>query len=377
MQQKCENMAQEKSIEQIPIDELTFDVANPRIPKSLNGSDEESVLEWMINKENVIELMYSIGEKGFFQGEPLLVIQDKTIGKYISVEGNRRYTATYLLQYPDKAPVRKTTINEIAINAQYRPQRIPAVVFDTREDIIDYLGYRHITGIEPWDALAKARYLSILYNRIDTDIPPYEKYKALARQIGSNAPYVRQILLGGKLVEIIESKNYFDIQGLDDKSFEFGSFYTGIVRPNIAKYIGVDIDADEPLEHLNIDHLCDLVKWMFEKNNENQTRLGESRNLTKLNKILDPKYENALEIFKKGASLTSAAELTDEADEIIKKKLDESLKAIEIAWSYFPLLKDYKSIDQDQIRQINKTAIAFYKSLIAKINSESDLEEVE
>ena len=116
---------------------------------------------------------------------------------------------------------------------------------------------------------------------------------------------------------------------------------------------------------------------MFEKNNENQTRLGESRNLTKLNKILDPKYENALEIFKKGASLTSAAELTDEADEIIKKKLDESLKAIEIAWSYFPLLKDYKSIDQDQIRQINKTAIAFYKSLIAKINSESDLEEVE
>lgn len=369
-------MAEDKSIQQIPLDQLTFDIENPRIPKSLNGEDEVSVLEWMINKENVIDLMYSIGEKGFFPGEPLLVIFDETRGKFISIEGNRRYTATYLLQYPDKAPVRKATINEISVNAKHRPNEIPAVVFNTREEIVDYLGYRHITGIEPWDALAKARYLSILYNRIDANIAPYDKYKALARQIGSTAPYVRQILLGGQLVDIIESNNYFEINDLDDKTFEFGSFYTGIVRPNIAQYIGIDIDADNALENLNIDHLQDLVKWMFEKNNENQTRLGESRNLTRLNKILDPKYEKALDAFKNGASLTSAAELTDEADEIIKKKIDESLKAIEIAWSYFPSLKDCHSIDQEQLRQINKTAVAFYKSLIAKIDSDSEMEDV-
>ena len=150
------------------------------------------------------------------------------------------------------------------------------------------------------------------------------------------------------------------------------------LRINIAKYIGVDVDAENPLENLNIDHLCDLVKWMFEKNSENQTRLGESRNLTRLNKILDPKYSKALEAFtKEGLSLTRAAELTDEADEIVRKKIEESLKSIEIAWSYFPSVKEYSSIDQEQLKQINKTAAAFYRSLLAKINSESDLENIE
>ena len=369
-------MNKNETIIQKSIDELTFDVDNPRIPKSVKREDELSVLEWMINKENVVDLMYSIGEKGFFPGEPLLVFFDKSLGKYITVEGNRRYTATYLLQYPEKAPVRKSTIAEIVSTANYRPTTIPVVIFDSREAIIDYLGYRHITGVEPWDALAKARYLSILYDRLSPELTPSEKYRALARQIGSKPAYVRQILIGGKLVDIIESEDYFDIYDLNDQTFEFGSFYTAIVRPNISKYIGIDIDSDSPIGGLNMEHLRDLVSWMFEKNSENQTRLGESRNLTRLNKILDPKYEKALIAFKNGTSLTSAAELTDEADEIVRKKIAESLDAIQVAWSYFPNVKEYKDIDQDQLKDINKTAVAFYKSLVAKITSELDLEDL-
>ena len=43
------------------LDELIYDIDNPRIPQSIKQEDFRSVLEWMINKENVIELMYSIG----------------------------------------------------------------------------------------------------------------------------------------------------------------------------------------------------------------------------------------------------------------------------------------------------------------------------
>ena len=50
---------------QISIDNLIYDIDNPRIPQSIKQEDFQSVLEWMINKENVIDLMYSIGEKGF------------------------------------------------------------------------------------------------------------------------------------------------------------------------------------------------------------------------------------------------------------------------------------------------------------------------
>lgn len=362
---------------QISIDNLIYDIDNPRIPQSIKQEDFQSVLEWMINKENVIDLMYSIGEKGFFPGEPLLVIRSADSDKFITVEGNRRYTATFLLQYPEKAPVRKSTILEIAEKANSRPDKLPVVVFESREEIVDYLGYRHITGVEPWDALSKARYLKVLYDRLGDDMKPSEKYQALARQIGSKAPYVRQILLGGKLVDIIEGEDYFDIRDLSDQTFEFGSFYTAIVKPNIANYIGININDDNPFIDLNVEHLHDLVTWMFEKNGENQTRLGESRNLTRLNKILDPQYSVALEAFKGGMSLSAAADLTDEADEIVSKKINESLEAIKIAWSYFPKIKEFSLIDQEQLKDINRTAAAFYKSLVAKLTSDSGLEDVD
>ena len=66
---------------EIPIDQLVYDIENPRIPQSIKQENEESVLEWMINKENVTDLMYSIGEKGFFPGEPLLVVKNDA-GQY-------------------------------------------------------------------------------------------------------------------------------------------------------------------------------------------------------------------------------------------------------------------------------------------------------
>lgn len=370
-------MNEDNKIIEVSLNELVYDRDNPRIPQSIKQEDFQSVLEWMINKENVIDLMYSIGEKGFFPGEPLLVVQCPENGKFITVEGNRRYTATYLLQNPEKAPVRKSTIADVVSTAKYRPESIPVVVFQSREDILDYLGYRHITGVEPWDALSKARYLKILYNRLGTDMKPAEKYRTLARQIGSRPSYVRQILLGGGLVEMIEREDYFNIRDLNDQTFEFGSFYTAIVKPNIAKYVGINIEEDDALKDVNMEHLCELVTWMFEKNGENQTRIGESRNLTRLNKILDPRYSLALESFKSGMPLSAAADLTDEADEIVSKKINESLDAIMIAWSYFPKIKDYASIDQEQLKDINRTSSAFYKALIAKLSSDSGLEDIE
>lgn len=369
-------MTNNNKIIEIPIGDIVYDIANPRIPQSIKQEDEEKVLEWMINKENIIDLMYSIGEKGFFSGEPLLVIKN-SVGKYITVEGNRRYTATYLLQYPEKAPVRKVTIQEIADNANHRPEVLPVVVFDSREDIVDYLGYRHITGVEPWDALSKARYLKLLYERLGGEMTAVEKYRALARQIGSRPSYVRQLLVGGRLVDVIEGEDYFDIRDLSDQTFEFGSFYTAIVKPNIAQYIGLNIDEEDPFVNLNKEHLRDLVSWMFEKNGENQTRVGESRNLNRLNKILDPRYSKALMAFKSGTTLSIAVDLTDEADEIVIKKISESLEAIKIAWSYFPSIKEYDSIDQEQLKDINRTAAAFYKALVAKMSSEAGLEDVD
>lgn len=353
----------------LAIDKLEYDLNNPRLPKSL-GKDKKDILDWMISKENITDLMSSIAEKGFFPGEPILVIPGES-NQYTVIEGNRRYTATLLLSHPELAPQKKGTITDIVTNANHIPNELPALIFEKREDIIDYLGYRHITGVEPWDALAKARYLRQLSKSISgSDFG--EKCKSLARQIGSKAPYVKQLLLGIELYETIETNDFFGIKGLDDRTFEFGTFYTGIVRPNISKYLGLDFEAERPAQNIDITNLNEFTTWLFKENDEGKTRLGESRNLTKLDKILDPQYPQALEAFKEGTSLEFASELTDEPDQIVKENLKKCEEIVMLTWKYFPQVKDYSSLKKEDLRKISQYIKQMHEMLISKQEANED-----
>jgi len=85
-----------KQTQPIPIENLNFDPQNPRIPTSVESSDNDSVINWMLKSANLLELMGSIAEKGFFPAEPLLVIPiEEGSDKYYVVEGNRRFIFRY------------------------------------------------------------------------------------------------------------------------------------------------------------------------------------------------------------------------------------------------------------------------------------------
>ena len=64
----------------------------------------------------------------------------------------------------------------------YKPTQLPVLKFKERNEILDYLGYRHITGIKQWSSLAKAKYLKELRER-----KPDMSFKELAKSIGSRA----------------------------------------------------------------------------------------------------------------------------------------------------------------------------------------------
>src|SRR5882762_9376812 len=99
-----------KSIQYEKVDNLLFDPDNPRFPSTLNGEDEDEVLDWMLKDATIVELMGSIGEQGYFPGEPLLVVPAKKGGKYYVVEGNRRLSAVKLLLKPNLAPTKKKSV---------------------------------------------------------------------------------------------------------------------------------------------------------------------------------------------------------------------------------------------------------------------------
>src|SRR5690606_34887206 len=151
------------SIVEKPLEQLAFDPENPRLPESLRKKKDEMdyealVINWMLTNENVIELMGSIGEKGYFPAEPLLVVpKEGTPVTYEVVEGNRRLTEVKLLNNREIAETRIQTIKEISNEAKIKPEHLPVIEFSSRNDVIAYLGYKHITGVQSWDSLAKAK----------------------------------------------------------------------------------------------------------------------------------------------------------------------------------------------------------------------------
>ena len=163
----------------IPISNLKLDLYNPRLPKSKQGKDEKTVIEYLLLEAATTELMESIGENDFFDGEMLLVVSDESAnGKYVVVEGNRRLTAVLLLSNPELTTVRKSLVKEIADNAKYKPTELPCLLFPSRNDVQKYLGFVHITGKKTWRMLEKARYLyEISINDSFKNVPFQQKCK--------------------------------------------------------------------------------------------------------------------------------------------------------------------------------------------------------
>lgn len=92
----------------ISIENVLLDTNYPRLPKSKQGKDEKTVIEFMLLEAATLELMLAIAENDFFAGELLLVIKDETEdGKYVVIEGNRRLTAVKLLHNPELTSVKK------------------------------------------------------------------------------------------------------------------------------------------------------------------------------------------------------------------------------------------------------------------------------
>jgi len=296
--------------------------------------------------------MGSIGEKGFFAAEPLLVVEIKDKpGHFHVVEGNRRLSAVKLLLYPELAAKRKKSVEIVASEAKNRPTELAVIKYPKREEILDYLGFKHITGVKSWGALAKAKYLDSL-KQAYLDLPSNEQYKTLAKAIGSRSDYVKQLLSGLTVFRIIEENDYFDIAGLNETTIEFGVYYNALRWGNIRNFISIDLNNDQTNlgESVNLENLNKLTSWVSEKNNENKTRLGESRNLSKPNKILGtPK---SLEAFESGATISQAFMFTDEPNEIFASAINKSLSQIKTSNDYVHLVSEWSKVTMDNLKDV-------------------------
>ena len=187
-----------------------FDPENPRLPSDVDKKEDGKIIEYMLKDASLLELMKSIAESGYSHSEPLLIVPVSN-ANFIVVEGNRRLAALKLLSNPGMATVRKNSVDEVVSTKRYNHNSVPCIKHNKRDDILDYLGYRHITCVKSWGALEKARYVEQLFRKHKINGMDDENYKILARMIGSRADHVGRLLSSLTLYEFANDKAYFNI----------------------------------------------------------------------------------------------------------------------------------------------------------------------
>ncbi len=353
--------------ENISLDQLFLDDQNPRLPKSLQGSSEKDILEYMLLDASLIELMLAIGKNDFFPGEQLLVVKNLD-GNYKVIEGNRRLSAVKLLSNPELVTVQKSKIHQAVEEADFKPTEIPCLIFETEAEIHNYLGYRHITGIKEWKLLEKARYLFELWKRQYSDLDLNAASKELAKSIGSRRDYVKRILVGYQVFDKIQDEAYFKIPGLDDTSFYFNYIADSLNKPYIADYLGLSVRDIDDIDEVRINekHLENWTRWLFEKDKEGRTRLiGDSKSLTALNSVLGVTAARTA-FADKGVSLDNALELTGETESQFLHFINLALSNLEQADRL--VIKANISFNEvaDQLKEIRSLASKIGRTLQEK-----------
>ena len=344
----------------VPLADLQFDPENPRLPKGLRGQhDDAAIITYMLRDESLIELMKSIGQTGYAISEPLLVVPNGE--KYIVVEGNRRLAALKLLSEPEAASIRRKSVNEVIQEKIVTPTQIPCICYKKREDILDYLGYRHITGVKNWGSLEKARYLRQLYEHHIDEVGAGNIFSVLAKMIGSRRDYVAKLLTAYALYENANEHAYFGID-IEEKDVDFSLLSTALGYENIYKFVGLESSGDIQGENIDEGNFEFLFRCLYDP----AKKIHESRELKQLSNVLGS--SEALLHYRDGDSLQIAAYYTSEPIEAFKRLIDDAETSLKNARSSVeevkPTEEDYLFI-RDKLEGIRKMAISILGSLDA------------
>jgi len=330
----------------ISIDRLNLDTDNPRLPADTQGKGETELLRTLHRGFNLGELINSMLQNGYFEEEPLVVIPKKLSKKLSSnktskkefeefiknekttftvVEGNRRLAAAKIITSPEirnSLKIKNWTEPSTAILDDINV--LPAIVYCTRDEVVPYLGVRHIVGIQKWDSYAKARYIAKL-------VDEGKKLKDVENQIGDSQGSARKNYISYKLVQ--QSKDEFEYN-TENAEEHFSLLILAIGQGKIKRYLGLptrikDTDPEAPVPKEKVDNLNNLMSWLYGDERDPPV-IKESRDITNyLTYVVES--PNALKHLEKTRELVEAYDLSDGEEKMVLRylaKANDQLKTV-------------------------------------------------
>lgn len=346
---------------EIPVAKLDFDPDNPRFPPDIARGSRAHLIERFVRDERLLELIESIGNQGFFGGEPLLVVKAGT--KYTVLEGNRRLAALKLLSGEIKPPVGRISIEEAVEQAVHKPANAACLLFDDRTEILRYLGFRHITGIKAWSALQKARYIKRLRHEHYGSLDYEDSLRALARETGSKGAYIGQVLAALALYEKAEAENFFGLS-MSAEDVDFSIISTALSYANIVEFLGLSSRMDASQRGLKKRNLERLFFWNFVKDESRRSIVRDSRNLKKLSAVVAS--SDAIKVLNSSGRIDQAYSLSKGPSVALTEALSSASVKLQSIYELIPQVSEINTGHLEASRQIQKLA----RSVKSMIESE-------
>lgn len=275
---------------------LLLDSKNPRIPLDKRSLSQEDLTAFVAETYNSIAIAKSIVTHEYFPSEPLIAIRSGTSRKLIVVEGNRRLSALKLLLFPKLRDHLVDRSEWDTLDVSRVRSEVPVIVATSREDVAPIIGYRHISGIQPWDAYAKARYIA-------DHLKAGRSFEQTAEDVGETSAEVRANYRNYQISKQARSSVSDEI--FDDLTNRFGVFTRAMQSTDLRAFIGAPPPgkvaiAKKPVPNSKKAALKEFVGYLYGPD----AIVTDSRELTKLGKVLAS--SEGLKALRAGQSLDEA-----------------------------------------------------------------------
>jgi hypothetical protein len=292
----------------VPVEQLLLDPKNPRLGATTDELDQDALLKELYRTYYLSDLLVSMARNGYFSEEPLIGVAagEDASGKqlYKVVEGNRRLTALKLLLFPkERARVGAKNVPEPLAGVVESLRNVPVKVYGSEEEVVPYMGVRHIAGVQEWDAMAKAYYIKRL-------VDGGHGIEAIKEMVGVKRGDVVQRWLLTLYVLLQANACADEPWDMSQDEMNFSFLYTALGYQRIRQYLEMDpqimtspVEDPVPVGARSklIEHMRDLYgppgKYADRK-------VRESRDIRKLAAVYAT--NDALDFMRAGYSLDEA-----------------------------------------------------------------------
>lgn len=261
------------SPELISLPVLRLDSNNPRLQQAGRDADQDELLAILWREYSVDEVAMSIAENGFFPHEPLFVAEED--GQLVVIEGNRRLAAVRLLCDAElRERLRVTNLPLVSADQRRELESLPAIRCN-REDVWQYVGFKHVNGPQVWNSLAKAQYIAWVRNELQTDL------RDIAQTIGDRHQTVARLYRAYMALTQAETHGAYDREWRSRKHFSFSHLYTGLDYPGIRDFTGiapVDPPKELPIPKRRLKRFGELCVWLWGDDTRSKPPVVKSQN---------------------------------------------------------------------------------------------------